>query len=352
MVYSDVFQKNYFTRLESLLDAGILDQDCVTRLRNRGLKVYDTYKDLDCPYLSKVIPYVVIGASEEFVSSLAVPYQATSFIAAEAFSPNSGTYAFKLLGLKGGGVTLLTGGSRKLGDNVFASLHRILVGSNAIMVTVNNMMENHSQIWSWDFFGKHLKLDYPKIYDDLSNLANRFVNLDRFYFVVSIRSLKSMTQSRLKEIYEKNEISMLDPKNKLRIIILTTDLVYEHLSRVIIESDLVSYVRTGEEEFDMHKGLQTLRKDYGIKYLLNDGGRKMSESIRKDGLLAEERITLEPFNSTTLKYTIDDSCILGKKGWGVDGSELKGSLLLDSIKIGDEKANVYVCPLDESKAKD
>jgi hypothetical protein len=350
-----MYQKNYFDRLESLLDTGILDQDCVTHFRNRGLKVYDTVNDLECPYLSKVIPYVVIGASEEFVSSLAIPYQATSFIAAEAFSPNSGTYAFKLLGLKGGGVTLLTGGSRKIGDNVFASLHRILVGSNAIMVTVNNMMENYSQIWSWDFFGKHLKLDYPKVYDELSILANRFVNQERFYFVISIRSLKNMTQSRIKEFYEKNEISMLDPKNKQRIIILTTDLVYEHLSRIIRESDLVSYVSTGEEgeeQFDMHKGLQTLRKDYGIKYLLNDGGRKMSESIRKDGLLAEERITLEPFNPSTLKYTIDDSCILGKKGWGVDGSELKGSLLLDSIKIGDEKTNVYVCPLDEVKAKD
>ena len=354
MVNSHVFEENYFNRLESLLDTGILEKDAVTHFRNRGLKVYDTLNDLDCPYLSKVIPHVVIGASEEFVSRLAVPYQATSFIAAEAFSPNSGTYAFKLLGLKGGGVTLLTGGSRKLGDNVFASLHRILVGNNAIMVTVNNMMENHSQIWSWDFFGKHLRPDYPKIYDELSSLATRFVNQDRFYFVVSIRSLKSIAESRIIEFYEKNEISMLDPKNKLKVIILTTDSVYENLSSKIKESDFISYVRTGkqEEEFSMHNGLRTLRKDYGVKYLLNYGGRKMSESIRKDGLLAEERVTLEPFNSATLKYTIDDSCIIGKKGWGVDGSELKGSLLLDSVKIGDEKANVYVYPLDESKAKD
>ena len=351
MLSSDVVQKNYFDRLDSLLDTGILDQNTVTHFRNRGLKVYDAVNDLDCPYLSKVIPYVVIGASEEYVSSLAVPYQATSFIAAEAFSPDSGTYAFKLLGLKGGGVTLLTGGSRKLGDNVFASLHRIIVGNNAIMVTVNNMMENHSQIWSWDFFGKHLRADHPKVYNELSNLASRFVNPDRFYFVVSIRSLESIAESRLIEFYEKNEISMLDPKNRLRVIILTTDSVYEYLSRIIKESDFVSYLRTGKEEFNMHKGLQTLRQDYGIKYLLNDGGRKMSESIRKDGLLAEERVTLEPFNPATLKYTIDDTCIIGKKGWGVDGTELKGSLLLDSIKIGDEKANVYVYPLDESKAK-
>ena len=350
MVNSDEVKKNYFDRLTSLFENGFLDQNTVTHLRNRGLKVYDTGEDLQCPYMSKVIPYVVIGASDEFVSNLTVPYQATSFIAAEVFSPHSGTYAFKLLGLKGGGVTLLTGGSRKLGDNVFASLHRMLVGNNAIIVTVNNMMENHTQIWSWDFFGNHLRPEYPKIYDELLNLSKRFVNLDKFYFVVSIRSLESVAESRLLEFYEKNEISMLDSKNKLRVIILTTDVVYEHLSKIIKESELISYLCTGEK-FDMHEGLQILRKDYGIKYLLNDGGRKMTESIIDEGLLAEERVTLEPFNAATLKYKIDDSCILGKKGWGIDGSELKGSLLLDSIIIGDERANVYVYPLNESKTK-
>ncbi|NOJ30817.1 MAG: hypothetical protein DA329_01570 [Candidatus Nitrosocosmicus sp.] len=351
MVNSDVVKGNYFDRLESLFDNGLIDQNAVTQLRKRSLKVYDTVDDLQCPYLSKVIPYVVIGASEEFVSKLTVPYQATSFIAAEAFSSHSGIYAFKLLGLKGGGVTLLTGGSRKLGDNVFASLHRMLVGNNAIIVTVNNMMENHAQIWSWDFFGNHLRPKYPKIYDELLNLSKRFVNLDKFYFVVSIRSLESIAKSRIVELYEKNEIAMLNPKNKLRVIILTTDAVYEHLSKMIKESEFITYLQTGEK-FDMHKGLQILRKDYGIKYLLNDGGRKMSESIRDEGLLAEERVTLEPFNAATLKYKIDENCILGKKGWGVDGSELKGSLLLDSIRIGDEKANVYVYPLNESKIKD
>jgi hypothetical protein len=350
MVNSDVVKQSYFDRLGSLFDNGLLDQNSVTHLRSRGIKVYDTVSDLQCPYLSKVIPYVVIGGSEEFVSNLTVPYQATSFIAAEAYSPNSGIYAFKMLGLKGGGVTLLTGGSRKLGDNVFASLHRMLIGNNAIIVTVNNMMENHGQIWSWDFFGNHLSAEYPKIYDELLNLSKRFVDLDKFYFVVSIRSLESVAESRLIEFYEKNEIAMLDPKNKLRVIILTTDVVYEHLSKIIKESELISYLHTGEK-FNMHRGLQILRKDYGIKYLLNDGGRKMTESIRDEGLLAEERVTLEPFNSATLKYEIDDSCILGKKGWGADGSELKGSLLLDSIRIGDERANVYVYPLDESKTK-
>ncbi|MDQ2685452.1 MAG: hypothetical protein M3Y25_06380 [Thermoproteota archaeon] len=340
----ELVKKNYLDRLASLLEDGQIDHNTVTHYKNRGIKIYDAVNDLNCPYLSKVIPYVVIGGSDKFVNDLDVPYQATSFIAAEAFSANSGTFIFKLLGLKGGGVTMLTGGSRKLGDNVFASLHRMIVGNNAIIVTVNNMMENHTQIWSWDFFGKHLRPEHPKIYDELLNLSKRFVNLDNFYFVVSIRSLESLAESHLLEFYEKNEIAMLNPKNKQRVVFLTTDIIHDQLSKVIKESDLISYICTGDE-FDMSKGLQILRRNYGVKYLLNDGGRRMSESMRKEGLLAEERITLEPFNPATLKHGIDDSCILGKKGLGIDGSELKGSLMLDSIRIGDERANVYVYPL-------
>ncbi len=79
--------------------------------------------------------------------------------------------------------------------------------------------------------------------------------------------------------------------------------------------DLITYIDTGKE-FDMHKGLRILREKYGVKYLLNDGGRKMSESIRAKGLLGEERVTLEPFNPATLNYDIDDTCILGKKWMG------------------------------------
>jgi hypothetical protein len=75
--------------------------------------------------------------------------------------------------------------------------------------------------------------------------------------------------------------------------------------------------------------------------------------MRDAGLLAEERITLEPFNRATLAYPIDNSCILGKRGLGLDKSELEKALLLNSTQIGaDEHANVYVYPLDESKVFD
>ena len=348
MMDSDSIKKDYFDKLMLLVENNLLDYDTFTHYKKRGIKIYDTYKDLKCSHLSKIIPYIVIGASDEFVSKMSVPYQSTSFIAAEAFSPNSGVFIFKLLGLRGGGVTLLTGGSRKLGDNIFASLHRMIVGNQAIMVTVNNMMENYGQIWSWDFFGKHLEDQHPALYSDLLNLSRKLVHPDNFYFIVSVRSLESIVESHLVEFYEKNKIAMLNQKNNQKVIILTTSTVYAYLSKIIKESSLITYIDTGKE-FDMHKGLWILREKYGVRYLLNDGGRHMSESIRAEGLLGEERITLEPFNPVTLNYDIDDTCILGKKGWGVDKSELKGSILLNSIKIDVEKANVYVYPLDESK---
>ena len=162
------------------------------------------------------------------------------------------------------------------------------------------------------------------------------------------------------EHYKRNEIAMLDPKNRQKVIIMTTHSIYKYLSHIIKESELVSYLQTGDDdndndddEFDMDEGLRMLRRNYDIKYLLNDGGRKMSESIRDTGLLAEERITLEPFNSATLGYSIDDSCILGKKGLGLDGSELEKAFLVNSTSIEvDEQANVYVYALDESKVFD
>ena len=311
----DSIKKNYFDKLGLLFENKLLDYNTFTHYKKRGIKIYDTNRDLKCSHLSKIIPYIVIGASDEFVNKMSVPYQATSFIAAKAFSPNSGIFVFKLLGLRGGGVTLLTGGNRKLGDNIFASLHRMIIGNQAIIVTVNNMMENYGQIWSWDFFGKHLKDQYPALYNDLLNLSKKFARPENSYFVISIRSVESIAESHLVEFYEKNKIAMLNPKNNQKVIILTTSTVYANLSKIIKESNLITFIDTGEK-FDIHKGLWILREKYGVKYLLNDGGRKMSESIRAEGLLGEERVTLEPFNPATLDYDIDDTCILGKKRLG------------------------------------
>ena len=84
--------------------------------------------------------------------------------------------------------------------------------------------------------------------------------------------------------------------------------------------------------------------------MLNDGGRQMSNGIRDAGLLAEERVTLEPYpGEGMLPSKIDPTSVLGMDGKGLDGTELQGAILVNSTKISDELANVYIYPLDEKK---
>ncbi|MBA3749813.1 MAG: hypothetical protein H0X03_02770 [Nitrosopumilus sp.] len=342
------FLENYHKRLDFLYENKSLNEQQFYHFKKRGIQLFDTNEDLNCYHLSKLFPYVVIGASNEYIDKMIIPYQSTSFLAGEVYAPNSGIYAYKIIGKKGGGVQLLTGGTRKLGDNIFASLHRILVGNRAIIVTINNMMENHDQIWSWEFFAKHLIDNNPLIYNDLLNLSKKFVDSSKFHFIVSIRSLESLTKSNFIDLYKNNKIAMLNPENDIKVIFITTIKIYNYLSKFVKESPLISYIITGES-FEIQTGLEILRKKFDIKYLLNDGGRVMTSSIRKCGLLGEERVTLEPFNSLTLDYTIDSTCILGKKGSGLDNSEIEFSILLNSIPINDENTSVYLYPMDENK---
>ena len=77
----------------------------------------------------------------------------------------------------------------------------------------------------------------------------------------------------------------------------------------------------------------------------------MSNGFKENGVIGEERVTLEPYpGKEFLDFENKDhllkDCTLGIKGTGLDGSELKGGLLAHSSKINDEeKANVYVYPL-------
>jgi hypothetical protein len=342
------FIEGYHQKLDCLYENKALNKEELDHFKKRGIQLFDTGKDLNCSHLSEILPYVVLGASNEYVNRMNVPYQATSFIAGEVYAPNSGMYAYKIHGQQGGGVTLLTGGIRKLGDNVFASLHRILVGNSAIIVTINNMMENHNQIWSWEFFGKHVDKNNHLVYQDLLNLSEKLVDYSKFHFIVSVRTVRSVIDSKFIELYNKNEIAMLNPENKVKVVFITTFEVYNYLSQFVKESPLISYIVTGKS-FEAKVGLEILRKKYDVKYLLNDGGRIMSNSMRACGILGEERITLEPFNSLTLDYAVSSDCILGKNGSGLDNSEIEYSILLDSTPVNDEKTNVYLYPMDETK---
>jgi hypothetical protein len=153
----------------------------------------------------------------------------------------------------------------------------------------------------------------------------------------------------LLEEYRKNEIAVLNPNNKIKVIFVTSHSGYDYAVKTLLESDLVNYIITGEE-FVIYRAMLTLRKKYSVDIMLNDGGRIMSNGVRDAGLLGEERVTLEPYPGNGLMPNeIGPSSILGKKGIGLDENEVEGTILIHSNEIGDEKANVYLYPLDEQK---
>ena len=63
--------------------------------------------------LHSILPEIVIGASKDYINKMKVPYQATSFIAANTRKDRKGAYIFKIPNQPSGGIKLLTGGERK-----------------------------------------------------------------------------------------------------------------------------------------------------------------------------------------------------------------------------------------------
>jgi hypothetical protein len=170
-----------------------------------------------------------------------------------------------------------------------------------------------------------------------------------FSYIVIAHSNRTFKQVNLLQEYKKNEIAVLNPNNKIQVIFVTSQNGYDYAAKTIPESDLVNYIITGEE-CDIYNAMLTFRRKYSVNIMLNDGGRIMSNVVRHSGLLGEERITLEPYPGNGLIHNeIDPTSILGKKGIGLDGNEPEGTILLHSNDIGDEKANVYLYPLDEQK---
>jgi hypothetical protein len=299
--------------------------------------------------LGEILPEIVTGASSGYVSKMKVPYQATSYVAARTKESGKGVYIYKIPHKPGGGVLSLTRGIRKLGDSVFASTHRILFGSKAMMISADNLVVNREHIWNWQFFGNAISQTYPNIYDDLIKLRKKVVANSIFHQIIVARSDKTFYRLKLDDLYSKNQIRILDPKNEIRVIFLTNQSGYDYMSKILRESDLINYIITGKN-FDMYSGMVKVRTLYGIDMILNDGGRIMSNSLRDLGILGEERVTLEPFPGSRFipdHERIDSTCVLGAEGSGIDGGEIKNAIRIHSTKIGNEMANVYLYPLDE-----
>ena len=339
----------YKKQLSLLLDNGVISEELYRHFIIRGLKVVSPSNDFGLDYLGKILPEIVIGASSDYVSKMKVPYQATSYVAARTKESGKAVYIYKIPHKPGGGVLSLTGGIRKLGDSIFASTHRILLGTKAMMISADNLVVNKEHIWNWHFFGNAIKESNPNIYEDLIKLREKVVTNSMFHQIVVARSDKTFRRLKFANLCQKNQIRILDPKNGIKVVFLTNESGYEYASRFLPESDLIHYVITGKE-FDMYLAMIQIRRSYGIDMILNDGGRIMSNSVRDLGLLGEERVTLEPYPGDQFvpqRDKIGSKNVLGIEGTGIDGGELKNTIKVHSTRIRDELANVYLYLLDE-----
>jgi hypothetical protein len=352
---------SYINRLQQLLDSEKITLEQFNHFKSRGVEIIRPLEDFGLKSLGRVLPEIVIGASYEFIKRMKIPYQATSFLVANTKSNLNGWYVYKIPEQPKGGLILLSGGKRRIGDNIFASTHRIILGRKAILVSAVNLMTNKNNIWNWHFFGDHLKQDYEPLYDDLVKLetvmnrnddstGNMRSNSPQYYIIIA-RSESTFKKLEIVDNYLQNKIAVLNPENNIHTIFVTNKSGFDFASKRIEESSLVSYIDTGEN-FDLHQGMQELMRKYGIDLMLNDGGRIMSDGVRRGGLLGEERMSLEPFPGEDIfpsdKY-IDPTTVAGSRGLGLDGNEIEGSILLHSINVEDEKLNVYIYPLDKRK---
>jgi len=339
----------YKKQLLSLLDNGVISEELYHHFINRSLNVISPSNDFGLYHLGQILPEIVIGASSGYVSKMKVPYQATSYVAARAKQSGKGVYIYKIAHKPGGGVLSLTAGTRKLGDSVFASTHRILMGSKAMMISADNLVVNREHIWNWQFFGNAIRESDPEVYEDLIKLREKVVTNSMIHQIVVARSDKTFRRLKLADLYQKNQIKILDPKNGINVIFLTNDSGRDYASKVIPESHLVDYIVTGKN-FDMYSAMNQVRRLYDIDVILNDGGRIMSDSVRDLGILGEERVTLEPYPGDSFipdSDRIDPKSVLGTEGTGIDGGEIKNGIRIHSTKIGNEIANVYLYPLNE-----
>lgn len=339
----------YKKQLLFLLDNGVISEELYRHFINRGLKVISPSNDFELYHLGEILPEIVIGATSGYVSKMKVPYQATSYVAARARQSGKGVYIYKITHKPGGGVLSLTGGTRKLGDSVFASTHRILMGSKAMMISADNLVVNGKQIWNWQFFGNAIRESAPEVYEDLIRLREKVVTNSIFHQIVVARSDKTFRRLKFANLCHENQIRILDPKNGIKVVFLTNESGYEYASRFLPESYLIHYVITGKE-FDMYLAMIQIRRSYGIDMILNDGGRIMSNSVHDLGLLGEERVTLEPYPGDQFvpqRDKMGSKNVLGIEGTGIDGGELKNTIKVHSTRIIDELANVYLYPLDE-----
>jgi hypothetical protein len=346
-----ILKEQYNTKLYSLYERNAITKEQLDHFLRRGLQILNIRDRFHLDSISKFLPYIIIGASKYYIDKLSIPYQATSYVAAETY-PKSGRYVYKIPGIKRGGVRHLMGGKRKFGDSLYASTHKILIGYEAILFSIYNLIENREHSWEWTFYASDFQQSFADLYEDLCKLNDIYnKQISSQYFIIVARNSKSFQRSGLIEAFLKYQITIFNQFSR-KIIFLTDQSGYDYCSKIIRESNDIIYVTTGEN-FNIRNGLSYLKKKYNIKLILNDGGRIMSNGFKENGVIGEERITLEPYPGKEFldfnkKSFLLKDYTLGIKGSGLDKSELKDAIMVNSTKVGDEEiANVYVYSLED-----
>ena len=339
-------ENNYKTQLEILLSGKKISQSQYEHFMRRGAqRILFDKSDALCDYFPNGI---VVGASKAYIQQMKIPYQETSYMVARLKS-HPAKYIFKTEG-KGGGVVKLSGGVRPLGDNIFASLNRIILGGKAIIVSATNFVENKEQVWNWQFFAKNLKDSHPGIYENLSRLA--YKNRQNPLLVVVARKKHTFDRLGILDLYRKGKIRVLDEQLQ-KVVFLTNDAGYDYASKHMQESDHVRFISktSPDGRINLIGCLRDLRKRFGIKVMLNDGGREMSNGMKALGVLGGERVTYEPYpGKKNLPRKIAPDSVFGMDGAGLDGGEVKDSFTIFSHEIKTsrtERVKVHVYSLNE-----
>ena len=344
---------SYVEKLETLVNEKKLTEKEFKHFLDRGIQrisFNEKFKNLSHYFPNGII----IGASERYIEQMKIPYQETSFMVANTKPKGRSTYIYKTFG-NGGGVVKLAGGIRPLGDNIFASLNRIMLGKRAIIVSADNFIENRDQIWNWHFFANNLESKHRSIFIELNDFAEKnHANKNPLHVIIA-RKRSTFDRLKIVDLYKKKKIKALKEENGIRVIFLTNNAGFQFASKYIkSDNDLIRYIVKSKDsgQIDIIECLKELRNKFGIKMMLNDGGRRMSDGFRMLQALGGERVTYEPYpGEKYLSKIVKPDSVFGITGMGIDGSELKNSFVAYSHEINDkkrkriEKIKVHLYPL-------
>jgi len=337
--------KEFKTQLDELISKSQISEIEYNHFLKRGIQYEKFGKKY--PKLREIFPEgMPIGASKKFIQELEIPYQETSFVCSLATKSSPKVYIYKKTP-ESGQIKDLLAGKRPVGDNIFAALNRILLGDKAVLISADNLIENKEQIWDWRFFGKNLIKKYPEVYKELKDFSEKKSG-SKITQVVIARKKETFRRLNILKKSNNKEIAILNDQNT-KVIFLTNDEGKEIINK--IKSDNVSHISKSNQrgEIDIIQCLKELKKRFNVPMMLNDGGRIMSDGLKREKLLGGERITYESFPGE--KYApkkIQNAMILGKEGQGKDNSELKDAVVVFSKKLnieGPETFKLHLYPM-------